>query len=118
MTRRARGPSLWDETPRSGRNRGRQRRAAEATVRAWRSTGKLEDADAALVALLYAASDELDTVRSDPDESAYVRAVVLGRATDVTRFVVERVGHDIDPGPSLADLLAATPDTEDAGPPD
>ena len=111
-------PSLWDDPARSARKRGRTRRAAELTVRSWRSTKKLEDADAVAVSLLYTAADLVDDVRADPDESNYVRALVLGRATDVVRFVVDRVAGDDDTGPTLADLLAGVVHAEDAGPGD
>lgn len=86
-------------------------------MRTWRSTRKLEDADAVAVSLLYTGADLLDAVSNDPDESAYVRAVVLGRVTDVVRFVVDRVAGDDDGGPTLADMLAGVVDTADTGPP-
>jgi len=117
MKRSPPGPALWADPPRSGRIRGRTRRAAEQTVRAWRSTGKLDDADRLAVSLLYSAADLVDETRANADDSSYVRAIVLGRATEVIRFVSERVAGDAD-GPTLADLLAEVGDGADAGPGD
>lgn len=103
---------------RSGQTRGRTRRAAERTWKAWRDTGKVADADTLAQSLLYRSADLLDEVCSPlADESAYTRAFVLGRAVDVARFVTDRVAGDAD-GPTLADLLAGMVDAEDAGPPD
>ena len=44
-------------------------------------------------------------------------ALVLGRVTDVVRFVHDRVAGDAD-GPTLADMLAGMDDAAHAGPPD
>jgi hypothetical protein len=109
---------LWDDPPGSRPKRGRTRRAAERTVKAWRDTRKLDEADAVAVSLLYSAADLLDEARADPDESRYVRAMVLGRATDVVRFVVDRVAGDDGIGPSLADLLAEVGNGPHTGPAD
>lgn len=108
---------LWDDPPGSRPKRGRTRRAAERTVKAWRSTQKLEDADVLAVSLLYTAADVLDRTVSDADESNYTTALVLGRVTDVVRFVHDRVAGDAD-GPTLADMLAGMDDAAHAGPPD
>lgn len=111
-------PSLWDDPPGPRPKRGRTRRAAERTVRTWRTTRKLDEADAVAVSLLYSAADLLDETRADADESRYVQAMVLGRATDVVRFVVERVAGDDTDGPTLADLLAAVDNPAHVGPSD
>ena len=114
MTRGQR-PLFAEDPPK--RSRGRTRRAAEQTVRAWRTTQKLEDADALAVSLLYSGADLLDEARADPEQTTYVRALVLGRVTEVVRFVTDRVSDDTG-GATLADLLAAMDDPADVGPPD
>ena len=114
MTRGQR-PLFAEDPPK--RSRGRTRRAAEQTVRVWRGTGKLDDADALAVSLLYSGADLLDEARADPELGAYTRALVLGRVTDVARFVHDRVSDDAA-GATLADLLAAMDDPAHADPAD
>jgi hypothetical protein len=112
---RGQSPLFAADPPR--RSRGRTRRAAEVTVRVWRTTGKVADADALAVSLLYSGADLLDDARADPDLGAYTRALVLGRVTEVARFVYDRVSDDAD-GVTLADLLAEMDDAAHTGPPD
>lgn len=114
----ARSGRLFDDPARTRRGYGRTRRAAARTVAAWRDTGKLEAADDLAKQLLYESTALLDETLADPDDSHYVRAMVLGKVTDVVRYVEARVAPGDAGGPSLADLLAGVHDDADTGPPD
>lgn len=118
MTKRAQDPQLWPDPPGSRRTRGPLRRAAGTTWQAWSDARKVERCDELTRVLLYRAADLADdTLDPFADESAYTRAVVLGRVLDVVRFVHDRVAGDAD-GPTLADLLASMDEPADTGPPD
>jgi hypothetical protein len=83
----------------SRRRIGRIRRGLDDTVRALRTTGRLEAVDAGLLALARVAADELDAACRDDDESRYTRATLIGRYAAVLDSLVNR-----DPGDDLADL--------------
>src|SRR5262245_2887623 len=70
--------TFWDD-PGPRRNRGRARRGLDDTIRALRSTGRLEESDTAEVALCRVLADLLDDADRDPEESRYVCATIGGR---------------------------------------
>jgi hypothetical protein len=89
----------------SRRRTGRVRRGLDDTVRALRATGRLEDVDAALLALARVAADELDDACHDLDESRYTRATLIGRYAAVLDTLVGRDLDSLDDG-DLAALFA------------
>ena len=99
--------SLFPTTRR--RSRGRCRRGFDDTIAALRALGRLEPIDAGLVALCRVAADELDAATADPDESRYVRGVLVARYHGVLSHLLARpdTANDDD---SLADLFAAVGD--------
>jgi hypothetical protein len=98
-------------TPR--RRVGRARRGLDDTIRALRATGRLEDVDAALLALARVAADELDQACADLDESRFTRATLIGRYAGVLDTLVGHDHGDLDDG----DLAALFADVGDTPPP-
>jgi len=83
---------LFPSSPR--RSRGRARRGLDDTLTALRATGRLENVDAALVALCRVAADELDAATADRDESRYTRGTLTARYHDVLRHLLARPVDD------------------------
>lgn len=92
------------QTP-AKRSRGRARRGLDDTLTAMRRTGRLEDIDAALVALCRVAADELDAAAADRDESRYTRGVLVARYHGVLSHLLAR--PDSDDSDHIDDLFAA-----------
>src|SRR4051794_25520449 len=91
---------------------GRIRRGLDETIRAMRETGRIEDIDAALLALARVAADELDAACADTDESRYTRATLIGRYAGVLDTLV---GHDT--GAAIDELAGLFADVGDPPPP-
>jgi hypothetical protein len=73
-----------------------------------RATGRLENVDAALVALCRVAADELDQATADRDESRYTRGTLVARYHSVLEHLLAR--PDNDDHDSIDDLFAALGD--------
>lgn len=74
----------------------RARDGLDVTVGRLRASGRLEDVDAAWIALARVSADQLDAACSDEDESRYTRGVLIARHL------------------AVLDRLIARPDTSDA----
>jgi hypothetical protein len=92
------------------RRRGRARRGLDDTLRALRETGRLENVDAALLALCRVAADELDAAAADMDESRYTRGVLIARYHSVLTHLLARPDAGDTDG-FLEDLFTAVGDT-------
>jgi len=68
----------------------RARAGLDATVERLRAAGRLEDVDAAWVALARVSADQLDGACSDPDESRYTRGVLIARHLAVLDRLIAR----------------------------
>lgn len=90
----------------------RARAGLDATVDRLRSAGRLEDVDAAWIALARVSADQLDGACSDPDESRYTRGVLIARHLAVLDRLIAR--PDIDSGDDLEALFAGVRDTPNA----
>ena len=73
-----------------------------------RATGRIENVDAALVALCRVAADELDAATADGDESRYTRGVLVARYHGVLSHLLAR--PDSDDADHIDDLFAALSD--------
>lgn len=62
------------------RARGRSRRNFDATLKALRADGRIDDSDSALVALCRYSFDLLDAAEADPDETRFVQARLIAEA--------------------------------------
>jgi hypothetical protein len=60
------------------------------TVDKLRDAGRLEDVDAAWIALARVSADQLDGACSDPDESRYTRGVLIARHLSVLDRLIAR----------------------------
>ena len=79
-------PRLFGRQPRTYR----ARRGLDVTVDKLRSSGRLEDVDAAWIALARVSADQLDGACSDPDESRYTRGVLIARHLSVLDRLIAR----------------------------
>ena len=68
----------------------RARAGLDATVDRLRASGRLEDVDAAWIALARVSADQLDAACSDPDESRYTRGVLIARHLAVLDRLIAR----------------------------
>lgn len=88
------------------RSRGRCRRGFDDSLAALRALGRVEKVDAGLVALCRVAADELDAATADPNESRYVRGVLVARYHSVLTHLLARPDTPNDDA-SLESLFAA-----------
>ena len=79
-------PRLFGRPPRTTR----ARRGLDVTVDRLRDAGRLEDVDAAWIALARVSADQLDSACSDPDESRYTRGVLIARHLAVLDRLIAR----------------------------
>jgi len=87
----------------------RARHGLDATVDRLRAAGRLEDVDAAWIALARVSADQLDGACSDPDESRYTRGVLIARHLAVLDRLIAR--PDADNADDLDALFAGVRDT-------
>jgi hypothetical protein len=107
--------ALFDPGPATERVR-RVRRGVDQTVKALRSTGRLEPVDTALVAIARTLADAMDIEHTAADGSAYTVASIAGRLHPVVAELRgERLAgfDDID---ALLDQMRADPATYADGP--
>ncbi len=90
----------------------RARTGLDTTVERLRHTGRLEDVDAAWIALARVSADQLDGACSDPDESRYTRGVLIARHLAVLERLIAR--PDIDSADDLDALFAGVRDSPPA----
>ena len=108
---------LFDpDRPRS-RRVGRVRRGWDVTVRALRSTGRLEPIDEAVIALGRVVADQADAIEHDPDHSPFVRNALYKTMLTTVITLRDQTRPDADTA-SLDELLTALVNAEDTGPPD
>jgi hypothetical protein len=88
----------------------RARTGLDTTVARLRSSGRLEDVDAAWIALARVSADQLDGACSDPDESRYTRGVLIARHLAVLDRLIER--PDTDSADDLESLFAGVRDAQ------
>ena len=86
----------------------RARTGLDATVERLRAAGRLEDVDAAWIALARVSADQLDGACSDPDESRYTRGVLIARHLAVLERLIAR--PDVDSADDLDALFAGVRD--------
>jgi len=86
----------------------RARTGLDATVERLRAAGRLEDVDAAWIALARVSADQLDGACSDPDESRYTRGVLIARHLAVLDRLIAR--PDTDNADDLETLFAGVRD--------
>ena len=97
-------PRLFGRTPTTHR----ARRGLDTTVDRLRSAGRLEDVDAAWIALARVSADQLDAACSDADESRYTRGVLIARHLAVLDRLIAR--PDLDNADDLDALFAGVRD--------
>jgi len=84
------------------RRKGPVYRATNTTVRLLRDAGRIEDVDAAKVAIARTLADNIDQADAD-GASQHTLAMLAGRYVAVLEVIY---GRDQDTGPALADLFA------------
>lgn len=75
-----------------------------------RKTGRLEDVDAAMLALARVTVDELDAAIADPDESRYTVGTLVARYHAVLTHLLARPDDRDDDAAALAGLFAEVGD--------
>ena len=98
-------PRLFGRPPKTTR----ARRGLDVTVDRLRDAGRLEDVDAAWIALARVSADQLDGACSDPDESRYTRGVLIARHLAVLDRLIAR--PDLENADDLESLFAGVRDT-------
>ena len=74
----------------------RARAGVDLTLDRLRRSGRLEDVDAAWIALARISADQLDAACSDADESRYTRGVLIARHLAVLDRLIARPDSDAD----------------------
>lgn len=87
----------------------RARVGVDATLARLRDSGRLEDVDAAWIALARISADQLDAACSDDDESRYTRGVLIARHLAVLDRLIAR--PDSGAADDLDALFAGVGDT-------
>ena len=100
--RRPDPPRLFKEPADPNRVR-RVRKGVDLTITALRTTGRLEDVDAALIAMARTLADAMDDERSSVDGSGFTVATIAGRLLPV---VAELRGERVAGFDALDAILA------------
>jgi len=90
--------------------RGRVTIGLDKTILALRATGRVEPVDTALVSLAREAAAQLQGAVFDPDESRYVRGVLIARYHAVLTHLLARPDADADSVTALERLFAGVDD--------